>query len=132
MFSSIHHVALTVKDLKESVEWYKRILGFTEVKSYHDEEMDIILLKLNDIRLELFGFKDKTQALPEYRKELMPDLHVIGTKHLSLKTNNLESSIIEMKSKGVEFLGKPSETFFGGKYIFFKDCNGILIELLQE
>ena len=47
MVSSIHHIAFTVKDLKESLDWYRRILGFTEVKSYHDEEMDIILLKLN-------------------------------------------------------------------------------------
>ena len=132
MLSSIHHIALTVNKLKESVEWYKNTLGFTEVKSYHDENMDIVLLQLNYIKLELFSIKDKTQALPEYRKELMSDLHVIGTKHLCLQTNNLESSIIELHTKGVEFLGKPSESFFGGKYIFFKDCNGILIELLQE
>ena len=132
MFSSIHHIALTVNNLKESVEWYKRILGFTEIKSYHDEEMDITLLKLNDIRLELFSFKDKTQALPEYRKELTRDLHVIGTKHVCLQTEDLDSSVKDLRSKGVEFIGKPSEPFFGGKYIFFKDCNGILIELLQE
>ncbi len=132
MISSIHHVALTVKDLQESVEWYKSKLGFTEVKSYQDEEMDITLLQLGTIKLELFNFKDKTQELPEYRKEFMSDLRTSGTKHVCFQTDDLESTLKDLQSKGVEIVGKPSEPFFGGKYVFIKDCNGIFIELYEN
>ena len=94
--------------------------------------MNIALLGLNNLRLELFNFRKDTKPLPNYRNELTKDLQVIGTKHLCFETINLDKHIKELKNKRVNFITQPDNAFFGGRYVFFKDCNGILIELYER
>ncbi len=101
----IHHVALAVSDLQKSIDWYGTNLGFKRISDYSSKNMNIVLLEKDDSRLELFHLSD-TKPLPEYHKNLLDDLAVVGTKHDS--------------------------TFYGGKYVVFKDCDGILIELFEK
>ncbi|HUD19274.1 MAG TPA: VOC family protein [Patescibacteria group bacterium] len=129
---NVHHVAFTVKDIKESVSWYEEKLGFTVAHSYSKNGMDIALLEGSGIHLELISYGNNTEALPEYRTDIMSDIHVVGTKHLCLEVDSLEESITELKTKGVEFVTDIDTAAFGGRYIFFTDCNGILIELHQS
>ena len=93
--------------------------------------MEITQLVLGDVRVELFCFREDTKVLPDYRKDLMDDLHVLGTKHLCIEVENLDQTIEDLKQKGVKFATELDTAGFGGRYIFFKDCNGILIELYQ-
>ena len=127
-----HHVAFTVKNIEESVQWYQDKLGFEVVHQYNKHGMEITHLKLGDVRLELFSYGESTKPLPDYRKDLMSDLHVIGTKHLCIEVDDLDKTINELKAKRVEFTRDIDTAGFGGRYIFFKDCNGILIELYQK
>lgn len=132
MQSIFHHIAFTVNNLKESIQWYQRKLGFELVHKYKKDGMEFALIKLGQVKIELFNFGKQTKPLPNYRKELMNDLHTIGTKHLCLETENLDKTISDLKKKDVEFVTKIDNASFGGRYIFFKDCNGILIELYSS
>lgn len=125
-----HHVAFTVNDIEESENWYKEKLGFEVVHKYSKNGWKITLLKLDEVRIELFSFDD-IKPLPEHSRNLMDDLHVIGTKHLCIQVEDLEKTVGELKTKGVQFATEIDTAGFGGRYIFLKDCNGILIELLQ-
>lgn len=127
-----HHVALTVNNTKESIDWYQSKLGFKVTHKYNKHGMEITQLKLENVRLELFCYGKDTKPLPDYRKALMDDLHVIGTKHLCIEVDNLDELIKNLKPKGVEFSTKIDTAGFGGRYIFIKDCNGILLEFYQE
>ena len=93
--------------------------------------MDIALLEKGGSRLELFHLLD-TKSLPKYRQELMDDLAVVGTKHLCFEIINMEGIIRNLQDKHVEFVMKPNTTFYGGRYVIFKDCDGILIELFEK
>lgn len=126
-----HHIALTVKNTEESINWYQNKLGFEVIHKYNKHGMEITQIKLEDVRLELFCYGEDTKPLPDYRKELMDDLHVIGTKHLCIEVDNLDELIKQLETKMVEFATKIDTAGFGGRYIFIKDCNGILIELYQ-
>lgn len=126
-----HHVALTVKNTDESVKWYQDKLGFKVIHRYNKHGMEITHIKRGDVRIELFCYGGNTKPLPDYRKDLMDDLHVIGTKHLCIEVDNLDQVIKEFKAEGVEFTREIDTAGFGGRYIFFKDCNEILIELYQ-
>ena len=127
-----HHVALTVNNIEESTQWYKEKLGFSVVHDYDKNGMQIALLGSGDFKIELFHFPGNTKAFPDHKKDLMDDLHVIGTKHLCLEVENLDETIKELKEKDVEFATAIDTAGFGGRYIFIKDCNDILIELYQS
>ena len=124
-----HHVALTVNNLEESIKWYREKLGFEVIHRYKKDRMEFVLLKLNEVRIELFNFGSETKPLPEYRKGLTDDLQTVGVKHLCLEVENLSDMIVRLKQKGVEFVTEIDSAAFGGEFIFIKDCNGILIEL---
>jgi catechol 2,3-dioxygenase-like lactoylglutathione lyase family enzyme len=70
--------------------------------------------------------------IPESTHDVMTDLHVIGTKHVCFETENLEQTVDRLKQNGIDFVTKADTAAIGGKYIFLKDCNGILIELYQK
>ena len=53
-----NHIALSVKDLERSVEFYQEVFGFVEVKRLEREDLaiNIVFLKLNtedELHLEL-------------------------------------------------------------------------------
>lgn len=126
-----HHIAFTVNNIDESLDWYQSKLGFSLIHKYEKHGMEIALLKLNDTRIELFSYGVNTKPLPDYRKHLMDDLHIVGTKHLCIEVQSLEETIKDLKERRVEFVTEIDTASFGGRYVFFKDCNGILLELYQ-
>lgn len=108
------------------------IFGFEIYKEYHDESVDIVMLKLGNMILEIFHYNDQNE-LPEHSKNLAIDLKTVGNKHFGIgvrdiseakkfvEDNKLNESEISI-TKGR--LGKP--------YFFIKDPNGILMEIIEE
>lgn len=127
-----HHVALTVKDVERSSKWYGDIFGFKIINRYNNNDLQLIMLKLGDVRIELISFGKNTEKLPMFKSDLMQDLHTVGTKHLCIKVENIDETIRNLKAKEVHFVTEIDTAAFGGRYIFFKDCDNILIELYQE
>lgn len=128
----INHVALSVNSINESVQWYKEKLGFHVFHEYKSNELQITHIKLGGVIIELVCFRENTSSLPDYRNEFINDLHTVGTKHLCIELDNLETTVQTLRTKGVDFVTKVDTAAIGGKYIFFKDCNGILIELYEK
>ncbi len=127
----LHHVAFSVRDIEESIAWYKSTFDAEVIERYSRHDMEIAHLKIVGARLELFSSPAGMEALPEYRKNLTSDLAVIGTKHVCLETDDLDVLEKTLKEKGVELVTKINTAGFGGRYVFIKDPNGILIELYQ-
>lgn len=127
----INHVTISIDNVNETIDFYKKF-GFVMHKEYHDESLDIIMLKLNNMILEMFHYK-KNNELPDHSKDLTVDLKTIGNKHFGIgvkdinqakkfvEDNNLTDKEITI-TKGR--LGKP--------YFFIKDPNGILMEIIEE
>ena len=72
------------------------------------------------------------KPLPEYRSDVMSDIGTVGTKHLCLQVDSIEEIVEDLKAKGVNVVSDIDSAAFGGKFVFIKDCNGILIELYEE
>lgn len=129
---SFHHVALTVSDIEQSVAFYRR-LGMAEVARYEEEDdsMKIVQLKFGGAILELFWFKDREQ-LPDHAHELGTDLRVIGTKHFGLKVDDLGQAVAHLNELGVDIVSSPKTGRTGVQYCFFRDPDGILVEVSQD
>ena len=61
---NINHVAISVANAEESIEFYKKF-GFKDFKSWkaEDESIKINMLKLNNTVLEIFCYKDSSIRL---------------------------------------------------------------------
>jgi glyoxylase I family protein len=126
-----HHIALSVLDIVKSEDFYTKILGFQKEKFYSDETVKISNLKLDSIILELFEFK-KSKPLPEYKKELITDMEVIGLKHFAFTAKNFDATYQKLKSSNVEIVRDITKGKTVKKYVFFKDPNGIMFEIIEE
>ena len=116
--------------MDRSVDFYKKF-GFVEFKQYKDENIEIRLLKLNNILLEIFCYKN-FEKMPENAKDLSTDLKILGTKHFALSVESIEEGkkfIINNKiNDNVEILTGR----LGKKYFFIKDPDGILVEIIEK
>jgi len=129
---TIHHVALSVKDIEKSINFYA-VFGFKVAYTWQSEDksLQISHLKLGKTFLELFCFKNYQEA-PESSKELMTDLPRIGVKHFGLKVKSVHETkkfVLDNGYKGdIEIIRGKTEV----DYFFIKDPDGILLEFIQD
>ena len=49
---------------------------------------------------------------------------------INLKVDDLDALIVELRAKGVELVGEPSDEGYG-KFAWIRDCDGLKVELWQ-
>lgn len=129
------HAGINVRNIKETVAWYKDILGFEEVPTPDSAVFNgcfpqCQLIKQGDFYLELYEVpdaKDFDWINLEYN---------VGIKHLSFTVDKLDELMVDLRArKDVEILvdNEYSEEVChvpgGDNAVYILDNNGILIEL---
>ena len=124
----IHHIAISVRDLEKSSNFYKNIFGFEGEKEFKRKDLGakVIFLKLNDIHLELWQFDKQIE-----NKDNFSNLSILGIKHIAFEVDNIEEKYKELKSKGFK-ISEPKLGASGGRYCFLKDPDGLPIELYEK
>lgn len=125
--NTIHHVAIIVSDYAKSRHFYVDLLGFEVIREHQrPEKNDYKLdLKLGEAELEIFGKPDapKRVGMPEYPGE------ACGLRHLAFKVNCIEDTIAELAALGIECEPVRIDPFTDKKMTFFKDPDGLPLEL---
>lgn len=129
---NISHVAISVTDIDKSMEFYKKF-GFKEFKSWkaEDDSIKINMLKLNDIVLEIFCYKEYIK-LPETAKTTETDLPVLGTKHFALGVNDIEKAKKFVIQNNICQNIDIKKGRLGKQYFFINDPDGILVEIIEN
>ena len=126
------HVGISVYSMEESLAWYGEVLGFRPVKDdgyVPPLDARICFVERDGFQLELFEYS-MPKPLPEASRFPDTDIRTVGTKHLALAVVGLEELKKELAEKGV---GIVHETRMHGDHVvFIRDCNGILIELIEQ
>ena len=128
----IHHVAISVSDIKRARDWYMDIFELRLFAEYTKNQKKFCLLSGDNFKIELIESMDFSKPLPDYRKSLQSDLQTVGTKHFCYEVGNLSREISRLKELAVEFEKEISEAGFGGFYSFVKDLDGNLIEIWSK
>ena len=129
---SLHHGGLTVSDMDRSIDFYKRVLGFepdTEVTT-SDGSLHIVHLKRGNDYLELFCPREP-QPLPEFARDNGTDFRVIGTKHIAFSTAHPKEFHRFLEEQSVDSLSPVYENNPHYFYFFFRDPDGICIEIVS-
>ena len=122
----IHHVAILTNEYERSKAFYTKVLGFVIVKETYREERKSYKLDLainGQYQVELFSF-------PEYKERAsFPEQK--GLRHLAFSVDNIEQSVAELITKGVEVQGIRVDEITNKKFCFFYDPNGQPLELYE-
>jgi glyoxylase I family protein len=121
----VDHVAITVKDMTRSIKFYTEKLGFTITRSSETPSMKTVFVGRGQVQLELFALKQgSAKPVPELQQD------EIGIKHIAFNVTDLDTLIKEFKEKGVVFISEIRQAGTR-RHIFFKDPDGITLQLLE-
>lgn len=122
----IHHVAIIASDYETSKHFYTKILGFEIVhEAYREERQSYKLdLKVGDSQIELFSFPN----VPDRQNN--PE--AAGLRHLCFAVENVEEAVNQLAGKGVEVEPVRVDPYTQKAYTFFKDPDGLPLELYEK
>jgi glyoxylase I family protein len=124
MIRYVDHVAITVKDLAQSIEFYKK-LGFSVLRESESPSQKMVFVGNGLCELELFEIKNGVaKDVPPLKGD------EVGIKHIAFHVDDIEGVVEEMKKKGVTFTTEIRRSGSRAS-IFFKDPNDTILQLLQ-
>ena len=122
---SLNHIALSVKDVNESIEFYQKVLQLKEIKN-----------TASDSKTRWLSFDDGKQLhlIPRPNSEIKTNKAV----HFALTTPDLNSFIRYLKKLKIDYsdwLGSPNKDYMrkdGIRQVYFQDPNGYWIEINDD
>ena len=123
MLSRQHHIAIICSDYAKAKEFYIDKLGFSLVREvWREAQQDYLrMLQLGDTCLELFIRPDAPQRVTN------PE--AMGLRHLAFHVEDVEAGERWLHSLGIETEPICEDKVNGGRYLFFKDPDGLPLEL---
>ena len=125
------HVGISVGNMEEALEWYKKNLDFELVKDDYVPPLGarICFIRNGDFEIELFQY-DSPKPIPEDRLVPNTDLQTIGTKHVAFEVPDMKALKEKLLANGVDI---AHEVMMEGNYVMFvRDNSGVLIEFIQN
>ena len=126
----IHHCAISVPDVEESIVWYREMLRFEVVWRTTIPGLDVTLVQMKGAGffLELFEVPG-ADPLPEGRSHPNTDFRTHGVKHFALEVSDAPGFVEELRAKGVSVV--HTAVFEGTYGAFILDNSRNLIEIWQ-
>lgn len=125
------HVGISVKNMEEALDWYKRNLDFELVKDDYVPPLGarICFIRNGDFEIELFQYDDP-KPIPEDRLTPNSDLQTVGTKHVAFEVPDMRALKEKFLANGVDIAHEVMME--GNNVMFVRDCSGVLIEFIQN
>jgi catechol 2,3-dioxygenase-like lactoylglutathione lyase family enzyme len=138
----LHHVGITVRDMDESLQWYERIFGVTPEFIAHgsgDDTARAVGVPNCNLRFAFLRFGSCVVELLHYDNEREDTFDRsnadVGSAHVCIEVPDLQKAYDDLRAKGVEFFAPPLHIddgpLAGGSFVYFKDPNGVTLELSQ-
>ena len=123
MLGKQHHIAVICSNWDAAREFYVNKLGFELIREvYRPAQNDYLrMLRLGETTLELFIRPDAPQRVnnPEAR----------GLRHLAFRVEDAVAAAAWLNARGIETEPIREDLVNGGKFTFFKDPDGLPLEI---
>ena len=118
-----HHIAVISSDWEKAREFYIEKLGFQMIREVYRPAQDdyLRMLRQGETTLELFIRPDAPQRVntPEAR----------GLRHLAFRVEDAVAAAAWLNARGIETEPIREDLVNGGKFTFFKDPDGLPLEI---
>lgn len=122
----IHHIAIICSDYDRSKSFYVELLGFPILQETYREARESYKLDLQvgeQAQIELFSFPH-----PPDRPN---NPEACGLRHLAFKVENLDATVADLSAKGIAIEPIRLDELTGKRFTFFKDPDGLPLELYE-
>ena len=118
-----HHIAIIASSYEKAKEFYIDKLGFELIREVYRPEADdyLRMLQQGDTVLELFI---KPQA-----PQRVTNPEAMGLRHLAFHVEDIEPAVAWLNGLGIETEPIREDKVNGGRFTFFKDPDGLPLEL---
>jgi len=134
MIKTIDHIGIITNDLKQSVEFYTDVLGFSISAKIEMDAVGFsaIFVEKNGSKIELMGYRGAIPKRSEGIEIKLGGGSIPINDHITFTVDDIAATVTELKEKGVEFGLEPIQVEGGMKIASFKDPNGVLIEMVEH
>jgi catechol 2,3-dioxygenase-like lactoylglutathione lyase family enzyme len=148
--TGVHHFSFSVTNLDRTIDFYTNALG-VEIRSrgrntydtlgtalfgtkwgvnQPQADLELAFIQVGENRIEFIEYKDPA-ARPYHKNP-----SVAGSAHLALKVDDIAGTRKKLEAAGVEF-HSPINTYVEAgkgemKWCYFRDPDGIVLELVQQ
>jgi glyoxylase I family protein len=126
MLLRIHHAAIICSDYAVSKRFYTDVLGLAVIAEHFRESRQSFKLDLalpNGGQIELFSFPD-----PPVRPS---GPEACGLRHLAFAVDDLDAAAARLAGAGVSVEPVRVDEYTGSRFTFFKDPDGLPLELYE-
>lgn len=125
--TGIHHIAIICSDYERSKTFYTEVLGFSIIQETFRSQRNSYKLDLRvgeKQQIELFSFANPPERInnPE----------ACGLRHLAFEVDDIEQTVLELKSKGVEVENIRIDDITDKRFTFFKDPDALPLEIYER
>jgi len=127
MFDRLHHVAIICSDHARSKHFYVEILGFQVIGEVYREERKSFKLDLQvggRYQLELFSFPDPPPRVSN------PE--ACGLRHIAFEVEDVQDVAQRLRARGVEVEPIRVDHATNKSFTFFRDPDGLPIEIYER
>ena len=118
-----HHIAIICSNWEKTKEFYIDKLGFEMYREVYRPEQDdyLRMLRQGETVLEVF--------IKPNNPERVSNPEAKGLRHLAFHVEDIEPAVAWLNSVGIETEPIREDKVNGGRYTFFKDPDGLPLEL---
>jgi methylmalonyl-CoA/ethylmalonyl-CoA epimerase len=126
----VHHVALVVKSIDESVGFYRDMLGL-ELENVMDVPADRVrigFLAVGESKVELVEPTDETTGVARFLASKGEGFH-----HVCFEVDNLAETLLRLEIEGIELIDTAPRRGAEGPVAFIhpRSGHGVLVELIE-
>ena len=128
----LDHIGIAVEDLDSSVELFTSLFDVEVEREeiVEGQKVRLATMKIGSTHLELLESTDPEGPIGKFIQKRGQGLH-----HITLRVDNIDSALKDLKEKGVELIDEEPRTGEGGSKIAFihpKSTGSVLIELVER
>ena len=130
--SNIEHIGIAVKNLDEAIKFYEEIFGLKcyAVEEVTDQKVKTAFFQVGQTKVELLETTDPEGPIGKFIEKRGEGIH-----HIAFAMKGLQSSLEELRGKGIRLIDEKARKGAEGLNIAFihpKDTQGVLIELCEH
>ena len=124
---AVHHIAIICSNYERSKHFYVNLLGFAVIREVFRDARQSYKLDLKvdaHTQIELFSFPNPPQR-PQHPE-------ACGLRHLAFSVSDLDAAIADLATKGIATEPVRVDEWTGKRFTFFKDPDGLPLELYEQ